>query len=272
MAQKFRAFCFTDYKLEINFYKQLKYRYIIIGQEICPTTNNTHWQGYIYFNNARSLKNIIKEFEGRHVEPCKGNAEQNIKYCSKDQNIVIEDGDRPKQGTRTDLEEIKTALLNKTSEKEISQIFFGQWVRYNKSFEKFKSLQEPPRTWKTEVIVLWGPTGTGKSRTAIEAGAEIIEWTGQFILGYKNQEIILIDDFDPADMKREFFLKLTDRYPLKINIKNGEAEWNPKKIYITSNHNPKDWYLGDKAVQRRLDKVEHMTGTEVSEGNTKTSD
>lgn len=260
MSKKFRGFSFTDFEMDDSFYqsKDIDWRYLVIGSEICPSSARAHWQGYIYFKNPRSFESVRKLFAPRHIEASLGSPEENRAYCLKENKPVIEDGEVPKQGKRTDLEAVQVALLNKEDEKKISEEFFTQWVRYHKAFERFAQLHTIDRTWKTEVIVLWGNSGTGKTKRAHDMGAKIIEYHNGFIQNYNNEDIVCFDDFDCTNMPRHIFLKLTDRYPYTVNIKNGEKKWNPKIIVFTSNFNPDNWYEGDNAVKRRLDKVEHL--------------
>lgn len=80
----FTLFNFTeDIKIELN--RQLgiiclKYKY---GEEICPTTNKPHLQGFFHLKKAMRITEI-KLVGNPHLEPCKGNEEQNIRYVSKD--------------------------------------------------------------------------------------------------------------------------------------------------------------------------------------------
>lgn len=80
----FTLFNFTDeIKIELN--RQLgiicqKYKY---GEEICPTTNKPHLQGFFHLKKAMRITEI-KLIGNPHLEPCKGNEEQNIRYVSKD--------------------------------------------------------------------------------------------------------------------------------------------------------------------------------------------
>ena len=115
------------------------------------------------------------------------------------------------------------------------------------------------------VVVHWGVTNTGKTRSAFEAGAASVEWTGSFLIGYKGQKIVLFDEFDWEKMDRSTFLKLTDRYPVTVNIKGGESTWCPDTIYLTCNFDPGNWYRSeehgvDQAVQRRLTEIWFFEG------------
>jgi hypothetical protein len=261
--QKSRAFCFTDFNCKKEFYEDWICEYLIIGEEICPNTGKLHWQGYIHFANARSVTAVRKDFQGIHVEPCKGSPQSNIKYCSKDNKVILEMGDRPEQGKRNDFEDC-IEDIKKNPQVTIDELLVNHpsvGVRYTNGLARVLGAfqKQPKRQWKTKVICLWGETGTGKSYTAFQAGAESVSYDGKFYLNYKNQETIVFDDFDPCYMRREEFLKITDEYPYTVNIKGGDREWNPRTIYITSNYDPSRWYGGDKAVLRRLDEIRHLT-------------
>jgi len=86
-------YCFTVFGLneesenELN--RQLgslcvKYLY---GKEICPTTGRTHFQGFMHLKKAMRITEL-KLIGKPHLEACKGNEEQNERYCSKDGNVV----------------------------------------------------------------------------------------------------------------------------------------------------------------------------------------
>lgn len=56
----------------------------IIGKEIGKEKKTKHLQGYFYFNNARTLKQVKLINDRAHWEAAKGSAKQNFDYCSKD--------------------------------------------------------------------------------------------------------------------------------------------------------------------------------------------
>ena len=107
MVRSVRAFCFTINNWtedDISFLDELSCRYLCYGKEV-GESGTPHLQGYVYFDNRRSVKGIVKVLRG-HVEVAKGNAEQNAAYCSKDGDF-FERGDRPCQGKRTDIDAVK---------------------------------------------------------------------------------------------------------------------------------------------------------------------
>lgn len=77
---------------------------------------------------------------------------------------------------------------------------------------------------------------------------------GQWFDTYNGEEDVIFDDLDAEEKPpRSLFLRLTDRYPMKVAVKGSYVEWSPKRIFITSNARPEDLYYGDAAVLRRID-------------------
>lgn len=267
---KSRAFLFTDFNLEnLKNYKDESTVYICIGEEICPTTNRKHLQGYLYYRNPRSFKSLCSRFRGSHFEVARGSPSDNRAYCSKEQ-VVWEHGVCPSQGRRCDLDNIRKLICDGASELSIANDFFPQWVQYRRSFTAYRQLLRLPRCEETKVIICTGDTGSGKTRWAVDLGASPVEYTsGGFFIGYHGQEIVLFDDWElEPTMPREVFLKICDRYPCIINIKGGYTNWNPKQIIITTNFTPELWYQGSPAVARRISEIKKfpLTGTEVPSG------
>lgn len=134
---------------------------------------------------------------------------------------------------------------------------FDLWCRYRKDFEAYAFLMSKQRNWSMEVIVITGPTGTGKSRYAMDTypGAY---WkpNSKWWDGYMGQEDIIIDEFY-GWLPWSFFLALLDRYPLICETKGGHVQMTAKRIVICSNQDPRLWYQkvnNFPALQRRVSK------------------
>lgn len=148
------------------------------------------------------------------------------------------------------------------SDKSIADQHFGSWVRYSKAFQAYRTLNIKERTWKTITHVLWGRTGTGKTRFCMNQVMDSQYWSPgdyQWFDGYSGQSIVILDDYR-GEYPIQFFLKLLDRYPLNVPVKGSFVKWCPKKVYITSNVPPQDWYQSADgrtraALLRRLEKV-----------------
>jgi len=256
--KRHRDFAFTDYVLNPVFWIDLETNYLIVGDETCPNTGKKHGQGYVQFKNGKTLSAAIKQFKPRHIEIAKGTAEQNIKYCSKEK-VLLEIGVPKKQGKRTDLIDIKALLDEGKSADEIADSNFSQWVIYRRAFDAYKMIKEEKRNWVTEVYFLWGESGTGKTRRAVEAGAKLLSYDGKFIGNYNGEDIVCFDDVSPYTWNRSELLKLCDRYEHQIGIKGGFRNWKPRVIYFTSNFDVKDCPpFNDKAMARRFTCIEQL--------------
>ncbi len=92
-----KRWCFTifnfdekDWKRQISSMFQ-RYDKFIVGLEICPKTLNTHLQGFCEFNKKeRPLTRFAKVFPGIHFEKTKGTVNDNLKYCSKDKDYILQ--------------------------------------------------------------------------------------------------------------------------------------------------------------------------------------
>lgn len=243
-------------------------RYIIYAQEHFNIKDKTpHLQGYLQFKECSRTGLWIKNFLARaHIEWCKGSHAQNRNYClgltkgkePADPNDVTEFGTFKPDCQGQKFAAVKRKLDQGVTMGELAQDHFGLYCRYHKSFKRYKKDTIPRRRWKTEVIVLFGTPETGKSRTFWDKypDGNAMEYVNSFWSDYCGEEQVLWDDFNPNDIPREQFLKLTDRYPMKIRQIGGWSEWSPKVLYISTNYDPQYWYgVSDKAVQRRITQV-----------------
>lgn len=259
-----------------DFIKEHKVDYFVCGLEECPTTKKFHYQIYLHFANARTMKSVIKKCKGRHVEIARGSPKDNRQYCIKDGKFS-EVGIMPQQGERCDLDEIRERIANGVTEAEIAAGSFAKYCQYGRAFEKYRILIEPKRAWQTEVHILWGYAGTGKTRKVTELCDDkhaVCKFSGDkanpFVMGYNGEADVLFDDLDPQTASLQTMLTLCDRYRCVINVKGGERNWAPKRIFITCNDDPMLWFGGAPQWLRRITSVQFFgkNDTEVSPGNT----
>lgn len=255
---RIRAWTFTCFDLSFDwqalFENDDSITYLAYAHETCPTTGRHHKQGWLYLRNGvRSLRSKIGTI---HHERMYGTFAQNDAYCSKEGDL-IEFGRKPRQGERRDIAEIMEAVADGETSLQTAEKTPALWCQYGRRFDEYRRLLIPRRTWKTEVFVYWGEPGTGKTERCWEQApdADIVSFANGFVVGYRGGEDVIFDDFEDSQIPRGLFLQLTDKYPMVINVKNGEMNWAPKRVFITSNFNPKYWYTGCKAVARRLTAV-----------------
>lgn len=149
----------------------------------------------------------------------------------------------PKPKKRAErLEAIQSLLQEGTTEEEIADKDFEMWVRHYRAFREYRLMITPPRNHEVTVIVLQGPTGTGKSKWAMDNYPNAY-WKQRSIWwdGYAKQETVIIDEFYgwiPFDT----LLRICDRYPLLVETKGGQVNFVAKNIIITTNAIPNSWY------------------------------
>jgi len=85
-------YCFTHHNYEEHIDEIIRqYQLIskkgIIGFEICPTSGKKHLQGFLALKKPMRISEI-KITGNPHLEACRGDEEQNIKYCSKEGNFI----------------------------------------------------------------------------------------------------------------------------------------------------------------------------------------
>lgn len=69
--------------------------------------------------------------------------------------------------------------------------------------------------------------------------------------------MVIIDEFY-SWLRYDFFLRLTDRYPLQVETKGGSVQFVSRIIVVTSNTPPDAWYpsIQDRgAFNRRIGAV-----------------
>lgn len=247
-------------------------RYVIAGFETCPTTGALHFQGHLTTASPISVSAIkcrlsahYHRFDRIHIEPAR-NPGASIAYCKKEGDWK-EAGEAPVgQGTRTDLQAVTDAVADGQGLKEIARKHPQEFIKYSRGIQALIALQSTGRTEPTAGIWFWGPTGTGKSRTAWELHPDAYskDPASKWWDGYDGQDVVIIDDFRPSkELPFHQLLRLLDRYPMQVESKGGYLNFNSTKIIFTSCSDPRttfgnlDWLSSENLdqLERRLIEV-----------------
>ena len=103
-------------------------------------------------------------------------------------------------------------------------------------------MKSKPRDHDMQVIVICGPSGTGKSKWALEFDKSAYwKQRSQWWDGYVGQATVVLDEFY-GWLPYDTLLRLCDRYPLLVETKGGQTNMSAKTIIITSNKSPSHWY------------------------------
>ena len=238
-----------------------------------------HLQVYVIFDKTKYLTAVRKIQAPGHWERRMGTHTQAKDYVTKADTRVRgpwEVGDEPadkEQGKRNDLLTLKRKMDEGMTEGQIARDpeTFPVWARHHKVVARYKMLTGQQRNWPTFTQVIWGAPGLGKTRKALELAGPDAYWlprpAGQtaWFDGYIGQETIVIDEFYgwlPLDL----LCRLLDRYPYQVETKGGSMMVLCKKVIITSNVAPAQWYKLPierlSALFRRLSMplgtIEHM--------------
>lgn len=226
---------------------KIKFRYLIAGNEV-GKQGTPHMQCYIYFHHAKTFSAVQKLLGGRaHIEAAKGSPAQNRVYCSKDGDFR-EWGELPRQGKRKDIDDIKELMNAGASQRQCIEA--ARSYQCAKHVQLLFSIKKPKLEFvKKEVLWYWGPTGTGKSRRAIEVvkerGFEEDTWisgsTLQWFQFYMDEKAAIFDDLRFNSTEFSTLLRLLDGYPFSVPVKGSAVWWKPVLIIVTTPNHPKDW-------------------------------
>lgn len=146
--------------------------YAVIGKEGREAGKTPHLQAFVKFTNVKHMAQVKQIFGTRcHLGMMYSTPMQAAEYCKKEGEYV-EYGKKPqKQGQRND---IKEALKMQTVG-EVMEKFPETYIKFPAGFKDIfayrqaDALEKKTLTnYKKKVFWLWGPTGTGKTRAALE--------------------------------------------------------------------------------------------------------
>jgi hypothetical protein len=207
-----------------------------------------HYQGYVFFNKRTSMAMAKKQISAKaHFEAARGTPLQNRAYCTKKEGRIngpFEFGVIPQQGRRNDLINMKKLIDSGKDNKVVAEEYFGSFLRYHKGINAYRLLNQQQRSWKTTVVVIYGPTGTGKSAFCRDMfkGAYWKPPGTKWWDNYVGQSVVIFDDFNVPWFGFDTLKRLLDRYPLLVETKGGHTQFLAKTIVVTSNNHPNKWY------------------------------
>ena len=229
------------------------------GQLELSETGFLHWQFVLHASKPSRISAISKMFFGSHVEPTRSSAA--LDYVWKEDTFVadtrFEIGQPPiSRNSKNDWEDIWC----KAKCGDLLGIPADIRIRSYSTLRRIEKDFMVPGAFERQVFVFWGLTGTGKSKRAWDEagfGAYPKDPNTKFWDGYNQHEHVVIDEFR-GSISISHVLRWFDRYPVVIEVKGGAVCFSARKIWITSNLHPSEWYpdideATKAALLRRLD-------------------
>lgn len=227
----------------------------IIGREV-GEQGTPHLQGACILGTRMAFSRLktLTGFKRCHIEPMRGRVEDSVAYCSKEDSHPFEWGTRPTPGKRNDISGAVARVRNGERLKDLAKDDEGgiAVVKFHKGLTVLRSLTRPNRTNPPCIFWIWGPTGTGKTRSCFEIGEHLCFKAGlpkddiwissgglRWFDGYDGQHVAILDDLRNKQCPSfAFFLRLLDRYPFDVEFKGGFVQWVPHYIFITCPYSP----------------------------------
>lgn len=266
-----RNWCFTLFGYmweDIETLLALKCRGIIFQEEMCPTTQQPHLQGFVRFDTAlnRDAVKTRMGFGHVHLEPSVAPSAA-VEYCRKGDTRMgecYEEGDLFfEQGKSSQVRALCEEIAQGATMSHIISEYPVECIRHSRGIQFVKFWHDKIASAKDRditVIVLSGSPGSGKTRAAYEYDRTLYKVdraaaSGEIWFdGYDGEKTLLIDDFY-GWIPYSQLLNILDRYPLRLSTKGGHGYAGYSTIIITSNALPRAWYkeaCDFRALSRRI--------------------
>jgi hypothetical protein len=240
----------------------------VAGLEHAPTTGTPHLQGYFECYCRKRLetakKLLVKE---AHIEEARASRDDNIKYCLKEGNVLIE-----KVPTLSPIQEHYKKLIDAAQigdRFKVAAEFPKEYVTYNSTIEKMiarGAICKPQLGGNLKHKNFWigGLPGTGKSRWAAEIMEPMYQYkknSNKWWCGYAEElhKEVIIEDLDPRTCQCLVnHIKIwADRYTFTGEVKCGSTQIWPGAWYlvVTSNYRIDQCFLNPEdaeAIKRRF--------------------
>nr|WAE43208.1 MAG: replication associated protein [Cressdnaviricota sp.] len=213
-----------------------------------------HWQLFVGFRKAQRLSGVRKLFGNHHAEPTRSEAAE--QYVWKEETRVegtqFELGQRMRRNVDKDWDKIRSDAISGRLDDVPSDVY----IRCYNSLKRIVADHLQPIEMERVVLVFFGRTGSGKSRRAWqEASLQAYpkDPRSKFWDGYRGQENVVLDEFR-GGIDISHVLRWFDRYPVVVEVKGSSTVLCARRIWITSNIHPREWYPGldESTVQALL--------------------
>lgn len=248
------------YQYFVNLKENRRLEYAGFEYEYGEKDKTPHIQAFIKYDNNKRLINVKQDFPTAHIEKVISSTNAKPRdYCMKqgayahqvhlriagpwEVGIFIEERSRG-------IQEFQMAIESGASDYELLQKFpLATQYGMNK-IEQFREVyiaQKFSNEGRNIIVTyIWGKSGRGKNERIFEKhGFQNCFRISNFdypLTGYRQQKVVIVDEFDSQVKPITKFNEWIDRYPVQLNAK-GTMRWACYDyFYILSNHPPSMMY------------------------------
>jgi hypothetical protein len=160
------------------------------------------------------------------------------------------------KGKRNDIYELKNVIDTKST-KDAWEEHFPLMLRHYKGVEAYKLATTAAAARDNhEVVVLFGPPGTGKSalardilKDAFPHELPFYKSVGKWFDGYSGQLGVILDDYDGLGQCIRDVKNILDKTICRVEVKGGSVALAQELTIITTNTLPSQWFntTGERA-------------------------
>lgn len=204
-----------------------------------------HGHAFIYFKNPMVMKAVKKLFGNEaHCKKPRKNSDC-IGYVLRSEGTRKHDfqefGDKPMDNGVHKMEDV----LECNTVTEVMERMPDVYVRFRNGIKDLMENKKSKQRYFKPIKVIWiyGPSGTGKTREAFEAGAVNVTYNNGFYSDWGDARVICIEELR-GEIPYNELLKLLDSYHnyYHVNIKGGQKLIDLDAVYITSPLHPSACY------------------------------
>jgi len=232
-------------------------------EEECPKTGKRHLQAFISFDKEVWFRTLKSWMPTAHVEVCvsvlrafeycqkaESRVDGGFRGCSKDPPANESDGGvaggRKRSGIELMSEFVRGGGDWEECKRKFPELLFKSESGMRKLYELYSpAFTKPVDGFKPDVVIMWGPPGSGKSSTArlMFGERKFFRMTiGKWADGYDYETGLLIDDMQPNLVPRAQLLVLMESGWCRWEVKGGTTLLNVQQVIITSNYDPLEWF------------------------------
>ena len=225
--------------------------YGICGEET-GAEGTVHLQGYVRFENARAFHAVSTLLPRAHLEAANGTPAQNYAYCTKEGNVVWEEGTMPTDGGAQEKKRWADAwqhAMDGDFDLIDPQIKFTHYSTMKRIYKDHQA--KPDDAEGVTGVWYYGKSGAGKSKAArVNFPNAYLKMCNKWWDGYQGEDSVIIDDFDLSHSVLAHHLKIwADRYSFMAEMKGEALQIRPLNIVVTSQYRPDQIWQDEETLE-----------------------